>query len=203
MHGRASQFLYKKMSPRTEIQFEEIRESRRKQIMDVALELFAEKGYAHTSISQIAVKAKISKGLMYNYFKSKDDLLQNLFEDGMGGMFDLFDLNKDGVLTRDEFIYFINESFNLMNRDRRFWKLYFSLLVQPAAWKIFEKNLNEIITPLIHIMTNYYKEKGSENPEIEAVMVGALLDGIGFNYVFNPDMYPLKEVQKMVIERFV
>ena len=92
------------MSPRTEVQFEEIRESRRKQIMDVALELFADKGYAHTSISQIATKAKISKGLIY--------LLLNLFEDGMGAMFDLFDQNKDGVLTRDEFIYFINESFD-------------------------------------------------------------------------------------------
>ncbi len=191
------------MSPRTEVQFEKIRESRRKQIMDVALELFADKGYAHTSISQIATKAKISKGLMYNYFKSKDDLLLNLFEDGMGAMFDLFDLNKDGMLTRDEFIYFINESFNLMNQDRRFWKLYFSLMVQPTVWKIFEKNLNDIIAPLIQMMTNYYKEKGSENPEIEAVMVGALLDGIGFNYAFNPDLYPLEEVKKMVIERFV
>ena len=191
------------MSPRTEIQFEEIRESRRKQIMDVALELFADNGYAHTSISQIATKANISKGLMYNYFKSKDDLLLNLFEDGMGAMFDLFDLNKDGVLTRDEFIHFINESFNLMNRDRKFWKLYFSLMVQPTVWKIFEKNLNDIIAPLIQMMTNYYKEKGSENPEIEAVMVGALLDGIGFNFMFNPDLYPLEEVKKMVIERFV
>ena len=191
------------MSPRTEVQFEDIRESRRKQIMDVALELFADKGYDHTSISQIATKAKISKGLMYNYFKSKDDLLLNLFEDGMGAMFDLFDQNKDGVLTRDEFIYFINESFNLMNRDRRFWKLYFSLMVQPTVWKIFEKNLNDIIAPLIQMMTNYYKEKGSENPEIEAVMVGALLDGIGFNFAFNPDMYPLEEVKKMVINRFV
>lgn len=191
------------MSPRTELQFEEIRESRRKQIMDVALELFADKGYAHTSISQIATKAKISKGLMYNYFKSKDDLLLNLVEDGMGAMFDLFDQNKDGVLTRDEFINFINESFNLMNRDRRFWKLYFSLMVQPAVWKIFEKNLNDIIAPLIQMMTKYYKKKGSENPKIEAVMVGALLDGIGFNFMFNPDLYPLEEVKKMAIERFV
>ena len=191
------------MSPRTEVQFEEIRESRRKQIMDVALELFADKGYAHTSISQIATKAKISKGLMYNYFKSKDDLLLNLFEDGMGAMFDLFDPNKDGTLTRDEFIYFINESFDLMNKDKKFWKLYFSLMLQPTVWKIFEKNLNDIIAPLIQMMTKYYKEKGSENPEIEAVMVGALLDGIGFNYAFNPDLYPLEEVKKMVIERFV
>ncbi|MCD4665178.1 MAG: TetR/AcrR family transcriptional regulator [Bacteroidales bacterium] len=191
------------MSPRTEIQFEEIRESRRKQIMDVALELFADNGYAHTSISQIATKAKISKGLMYNYFKSKDDLLLNIFDDGMRAMFDLFDPNKDGVITREEFVYFINESFNLMNHDWKFWKLYFSLMVQSTAWKKFEKNYKEIIAPLIQIMTNYYKKKGSENPEVEAMMVGALLDGIGFNFVFNPELYPLEEVKKMVINRFV
>ena len=191
------------MSPRTETQFEEIRENRRKQIMDVALELFADKGYNHTSISQIAAEAKISKGLMYNYFRSKDDLLLDIFDDGMKSMFDLFDPNKDGILTREEFIYFINESFDVMNRDRKFWKLYFSLITQPTVWVKLEKKYSEIITPLIQMMINYYKAKGSENPEIEAMMVGALLDGIGFNFVFNPDLFPLEKVKEMLIERFV
>ncbi|OQX80494.1 MAG: hypothetical protein B6D61_01905 [Bacteroidetes bacterium 4484_249] len=191
------------MSPRTEIQFEEIRENRRKQIMDVALELFADKDYNHTSISQIAASAGISKGLMYNYFKSKDDLLINIFDDGMKSMFDLFDPNKDGVLTREEFIYFINESFDVMNRERKFWKLYFSLIMQPTVWVKLEKKYNEIISPLIQMMINYYKAKGSEKPEIEAMMVGALLDGIGFNFVFNPDLFPLEKVKDMLIERFV
>ena len=191
------------MSPRTEIQFEEIRENRRKQIMDVALELFADKDYNHTSISQIAASAGISKGLMYNYFKSKDDLLINIFDDGMKSMFDLFDPNKDGVLTREEFIYFINESFDVMNRERKFWKLYFSLIMQPTVWVKLEKKYNEIISPLIQMMINYYKAKGSEKPEIEAMMVGALLDGIGFNFVFNPDLFPLEKVKDMIIERFV
>ena len=191
------------MSPRTETQFEEIRENRRKQIMDVALELFADKGYNNTSISRIATEAKISKGLMYNYFKSKDDLLLNIFDDGMTAMFDLFDPDKDGILSRDEFIYFINESFEVMNRDRKFWKLYFSLIMQPSVWVKLEKKYSEIISPLIQMMINYYKAKGSENPEIEAMMVGALLDGIGFNFVFNPDLYPLEKVKEMLIERFV
>ncbi|NOR33588.1 MAG: TetR family transcriptional regulator, partial [Bacteroidales bacterium] len=48
------------MSPRTPEQFEEIRESRRQQIMDAALELFASEGYSHCSISQLAVHAGIS-----------------------------------------------------------------------------------------------------------------------------------------------
>ena len=47
--------------------------------MSVALKLFAEKGYHATSISQIAAKAKVSKGLMYNYFEAKKNYLKKLF----------------------------------------------------------------------------------------------------------------------------
>ncbi len=55
--------------------FEEIRYERKKQIMNSALHLFATKGFHQTSISSIAKHAQISKGLMYNYFESKDALL--------------------------------------------------------------------------------------------------------------------------------
>jgi len=55
------------MSPRTPKQFEKIRHDRRKSIMDTALEVFSENGYANASISMIAKKAGISKGLMYNF----------------------------------------------------------------------------------------------------------------------------------------
>ncbi|MEZ5083081.1 MAG: TetR/AcrR family transcriptional regulator [Bacteroidales bacterium] len=191
------------MSPRTSKQFEEIREIRKKQIMDVAMYLFAEKGYSNTSISLIATKAKISKGLLYNYFTSKEDLLIHIFEEGIQEMLSFFDPNKDGVLTRDEFIFFIHETFNLMSRKISFYKLYFSLVMQPSVWSVFEKKFAEIITPLIKMLTAYYKNKGSKNPEAEAVLMGSLLDGIGFNYVFNPSLYPIEQVKEMVIKRFV
>jgi AcrR family transcriptional regulator len=59
------------MSPRTQAQFTEMRETRRLQIMEAALELFATDGYGHCTISRLAAHAGISKGLMYNYFSSK------------------------------------------------------------------------------------------------------------------------------------
>jgi AcrR family transcriptional regulator len=191
------------MSPRTAQQFEDIRESRKKQIMDIALELFADKSYPSTSISMIAAKAKISKGLMYNYFPSKEKLLIGIMEDGLDEMMSLFDPNKDGVLTREEFEYFINEIFNLISNKRNFYKLYFALVMQPTVWKLFEKKMNEVIEPMIKLLIDYYTKKGSKNPHLEAVLIGAIFDGIGFNYVFNPDMYPLDDVKNLVIERFV
>ncbi len=191
------------MSPRTTKQFEEIRESRKKQIMDIALELFADKSYPSTSISMIASKAKISKGLIYNYFPSKEKLLVAIMEDGLDEMMSLFDPNKDGVLTEEEFKYFINEIFDLISNKRNFYKLYFALVMQPSVWKLFEKKMNEVIEPMIKLLIDYYTKKGSKNPHLEAVLIGAIFDGIGFNYVFNPDMYPLDDVKKLVIERFV
>ena len=189
--------------PRTPQQLEEIRRDRKQAIMETSLEVFAEHGYESSSISMIAKKAGVSKGLMYNYFESKEDLLTSLMMDGMDDMFRLFDPNKDGVLTKEEFTYFIEEMFNLMSAKRNFYKLYFALMMQPAVWKLFEARLADIIAPFMKIMVDYYTEKGAKNPMLEAVLVGALLDGIGFNFVFNPDLYPLEEVKKLAIERFI
>ncbi len=45
-----------------------------KKIIDSATELFNNNGYAGTSISGIAKKAEMSKGILYHYFKDKDAL---------------------------------------------------------------------------------------------------------------------------------
>lgn len=50
-------------------------EERRKQILDAAIKLFSTKGYYRTTILDIAKEAKISSGLIYQYFKEKDDVL--------------------------------------------------------------------------------------------------------------------------------
>lgn len=189
--------------PRTEEQLHQIRKERSQTIMATALEEFATHGYENTSISMIAKKAGVSKGLMYNYFKSKEDLLTHIMMEGIEEMLPLIDPNNDGVLTKEEFIYLIDESFRLMKEKITFYRLYFSLMMQPSVTKLFADKLNEVAAPFIKIFVDYFEQKGSKNPMIEAIMVGALLDGIGFNYAFNPDAYPLNEVVELVKEKLV
>ncbi|HSL89147.1 MAG TPA: helix-turn-helix domain-containing protein, partial [Ignavibacteriaceae bacterium] len=64
--------------PRTKGQFEAIRKESRQKILDAALEVFAKQGYHSATVDAITKTAGISKGLMYNYFKSKEDVLQEL-----------------------------------------------------------------------------------------------------------------------------
>jgi AcrR family transcriptional regulator len=49
-------------------------EARRAAILEAALEVFAERGYAASSIDEIATAAGISKALIYEHFPSKRDL---------------------------------------------------------------------------------------------------------------------------------
>jgi AcrR family transcriptional regulator len=51
-------------------------EVRRNELMDVAEQLFAEKGYDHTSPSDIIRKSGVAQGTFYYYFKSRDDLIR-------------------------------------------------------------------------------------------------------------------------------
>jgi len=48
-------------------------------ILDVALDLFSEKGFAATSIREIAKGVGIRKSSIYNHFASKDDIFRTLF----------------------------------------------------------------------------------------------------------------------------
>lgn len=50
------------------------REDRRDAILDVAHECFVAEGYGSTSMSTIAARVGGSKGTLYNYFKSKEEL---------------------------------------------------------------------------------------------------------------------------------
>jgi AcrR family transcriptional regulator len=53
-------------------------EERKKQILDAAAHVFAEKGFEGATISDIARAAGIAEGSIYNYFKNKHDLLVSL-----------------------------------------------------------------------------------------------------------------------------
>ncbi len=54
-------------------------EDRRKNIINAAKQLFSEKGYAATGLREIAEKAGVSLGNIYNYFKNKEEIFCSIF----------------------------------------------------------------------------------------------------------------------------
>lgn len=59
------------------------KEERKKQIKEVALQIFTEKGLVKTTMDDIIEKTGISKGGVYYHYKNKDDIFSELIKDSM------------------------------------------------------------------------------------------------------------------------
>jgi len=188
--------------PRTEEQFEEIRKARRKQILEAALEVFASEGYHRASIFKIAQHAGISKGLMYNYFSSKEELLQEVLQKGVQNMKEVFTLMQDELDTPEELMILIKGTIDMMQKDPHYYKLYFTLFFQPEAYTIIKTKYKEILGDLMKDIAYYFEQKGDKNPIEKAMVLGALLDGIGLHYLMAPEMYDLELFEKIIFDLF-
>lgn len=65
-------------------------------ITQAAVELFAANGYANTSVQQVVETAGVTKGAMYHYFQSKDDLLFAIYD----RILTLQQANLDEIIAR-------------------------------------------------------------------------------------------------------
>ena len=167
------------MSPRTPQQFEDIREEKKNLIMNVALEHFAKEGYHNTTISHIAKHAKISKGLMYNYFESKEELLSEIINRSLGEISRYFDPDKDGYLSEEEFDLFIRKLFILLREKLSFWRLFYQFLMQKdvrdqflqrhfgpvnSVQAIYEENHSIFLSEMSKMLTEYFIRKKDRKP---------------------------------------
>ena len=188
------------MSPRSAKQFDDIRKQKKNLIMNTALELFAENGFHATSISQIAKKAGISKGLTYNYFESKKDILNEIIQEGFDTVYSNFDLNHDGILTEEEFIHFIRQSFKIMRNNLRYWKLYYSLMLQPQVSESFNEDYLDNAKPILDMLYQFIAKSGSQDPEGDTMVISALMEGAYLFFVTAPDLFPAEKLEDKLVE---
>jgi AcrR family transcriptional regulator len=170
--------------------------------MQTALDLFANEGYYPTSIRKIAQKAGISKGLMYNYFESKETLILAIIGKGINKLTEHLDPDHDGFLSDDEFEFFIHENFRILVENLDYWKLYFATMMQPAVYKLVKGKYPHFLPAAQKVVQGYFQRKGLDDPVIEAAYFDAMLDGIFLNYAMDPDGFPLEDVKKLIINRF-
>src|SRR3954462_13764082 len=60
-------------------------QDRRRTILRAAVEVFAKKGYHGCRIADVAREAGVAYGLVYHYFKNKEELLESVFAAGWKG----------------------------------------------------------------------------------------------------------------------
>lgn len=189
------------MSPRTKKQYADIRQEKRELILETALEVFATHGYHGASISTIANHAGIAKGLIYNYFDSKEELLKAILQKGIEDIRYVFNDSLRTVLTPDALIRIVKLYFKQLKENSDFWRLYYSIAMQPVVMDMIEKEFEGIVNPYQKLLTKYYSLQGSKDPVADALLAHALIDGITLNYVMVHHDIDLDMFEEVVVKR--
>lgn len=63
------------------------KDARPGELLDAALDLFVERGYAATRVEEVAARAGVSKGTLFLYFKTKEELFQAVVTHNIVGLF--------------------------------------------------------------------------------------------------------------------
>ena len=191
------------MSPKTKDQVEFIRKQSRSNIMKVALELFAHKGFHSTSVSQIAKTADVSKGLLYNYFESKEDLLLQIFMDMFRETSNI--LESELGKTDDPKVQLkniIHQAFELVQSNLTFWKLATSLAFQEDVLSEYRESLKGYGKNMENQIYDIFKRLGYTDFKNEARLFSATLDGLGFQYMHSTEHYPIEELKEYLINKY-
>ncbi len=64
------------------------KEARPGELLEAALALFVEKGFAATRVDEVAARAGVSKGTLFLYYPSKEDLFKAVIHETLAGRFD-------------------------------------------------------------------------------------------------------------------
>jgi len=99
--------------------------AKRDKIIQAAVNVFAEKGFYNSKVSDVASKAGVADGTIYNYFKNKDDLLICLFEKKMDQILNRFNMELADIPDPIEKMQkFLRIYFDIIREDQELAEVF-------------------------------------------------------------------------------
>ena len=85
---RLSKLIGAQATDEVQAKRERRKEARPGELLDAALDLFVEKGFAATRAEEVAARAGVSKGTLFLYFPSKEELFKAVVRENISGRFE-------------------------------------------------------------------------------------------------------------------
>ncbi len=175
--------------------------NKRPRLVTAATAVFAEKGYASTRVADIAERAGVGKGTVYEYFSSKEELLFAVFESINEEISSrMKQALSEGESTKEKLIALlqlgaevISEQVELQPVILDFWAA--------SRGKDFEEHYREAVIARYGLFRSMISDficgaqkrgefKADVDAEALAVMIVATVDGLGIQLFFDPSIDP-------------
>jgi len=171
------------------------KENRKSTILKAARKLFFEKGFKSVTVESIAKKAELSKGAVYLYFKSKDEIYSQIllndidkFHEGVSGLL------EGGGKASDMLFQLSSIYVDFFLKDRELFRILITFMLHANHSNLPDDLRNHIIkstnktVDVIEIILKYGIDSGEFPPSINIRLnrnaLWGLLNGILSLYIF-------------------
>ncbi len=178
------------MSPRPDVSKE-----RKTQILNAAEDVFTQKGFDQARMDDIAEKTGLSKGTLYLYFRSKEELIIAILDRLFGDIFEQFKARKNNELGATEAIWQFTEAairdykkmLIMMPIAYEFLALAFRKSVVQKALKNYFKLYMDSLIPIIQRGIDSGEFRPVDAREV-AIAAGAIFEGTVLLWVYDSSL---------------
>jgi AcrR family transcriptional regulator len=178
------------MSPRPDVS-----EERRSQIIQSAIQVFTRLGFAKTRMDDVASESGLSKGLLYWYFKSKEEIIIAIADLLFGGEFrKMQKLSVEGMTARaclDSFLeIFLDDMKSILKVAPVIYEFYSLAFRNATVRRVMQEYLHRYIT-ILEPIVQYGMDNGEFTPgnaRQVTITIGAALEGTLLLWAYAPDI---------------
>lgn len=191
--------------PRTKEENERVRQLAKQNIRTSAMQVFIEKGYYNASIADIAQRAGVSKGLLYNYYKGKEELLGDMVQSRIEEIEDVM-LKAASLDTPSEQLkHIIDGAVDNVQQNPKIYRFYLHLQTQPEEDLLlsrYSRLLNEEMARQFQLQCEMFRKLGVSDPEIRSLHFSSAIHGISLMISTYPEHYPVRQVKEQLYRDF-
>lgn len=181
------------------------REAAKERILEGSLRVFSRRGFHAASVQEIAEDAGVSKGLPYNYFRSKEELLSEALNRRIDHLSDLGKRMETIRSPRARLRAWIDGLLDYVSADPAAFRLYFALSLDSSlspdllrAIELQREKLNRYLGAIESVLA----ELGSRDPKLDLFLLRATLLGLCLRLARPIEPFPRKALMRRVLELF-
>ncbi len=185
------------------------RQARLNLILNAGLTVFSRLGYHNASMDLIAEEAELGKATLYYYFRSKDELLMAILENGIREFFRHLEETLPGLSSTPERIReVVRQSMVFFQKHPDYFRLYLYLNAHPHFRQQTLSRLQPIIRSKLSLIRNLFEQARQEGylkdfPLNQLIsLFGSLVMGVGV-FMEESTLNEPEKIARLISEVFL
>ncbi|WP_034630309.1 TetR/AcrR family transcriptional regulator [Desulfotruncus alcoholivorax] len=181
-------------------------EIRKQQVIEATERCIIEKGFSNMSVKDIAMEANVSTGIIYHYFKNKEDVLLQVIKRSFAKSHERVMETVEPLETFEEKLHKHIENINSVPKDN---PDFYAVLLNYLGQAKNNPEINMVIAKFFKNLRKYIETysqngvtSGKVNPDkikhLPALVIGLGM-GIGIQWIIDQDAFDIDDIEKAFI----